>query len=196
MELGLLLVLVVLAVTAVRLNDLLAAVAVLGVYSLAMALLWCRMNALDVGFTEAAVGAGISTVLMLAAVRRVGRHEGPAPAAAATLTRPERVAPRLAPLLAVALVSAALLYGARDMPRTGDPEAPAHRAGTVAQHYLEHAIEDSGSPNVVTPVLGDYRGYDTMGETTVIFIAALAVVLLLRHAGRWPRGPRYGGDQP
>jgi multicomponent Na+:H+ antiporter subunit B len=147
-----------------------------------MALLWCRMNALDVGFTEAAVGAGISTVLMLAAVRRVGRHESGGGRRSG-----------VAPALAVALVAGALLYGARDMPRVGDPGAPAHRAGTVAQHYLAHSMEDSGSPNVVTPVLGDYRGYDTMGETTVIFIAALAVVLLLRQAGRWPRGPRWKG---
>lgn len=198
-------ILVALALAAVRLKDLLGAAAVLGAYSLLMALLWCRMNALDVGFTEAAVGAGVSTVLLLAAVNRVGRREqGPgvspllkpalwrlAEHRAALAERPDRplLSARTMALLVVGLTAAALLYGARDMPRIGDPAAPANRAGSVAQYYLRHAPADTGAANVVTPVLGDYRGYDTMGETIVIFTAALCVVLVLRQAGRW-RGPK------
>ena len=69
--------LILLAVAAIRSRDLLGATAITGAYSLMMALLWVRMNAVDVAFTEAAVGAGISTVLMLAAISRVGRMEKP-----------------------------------------------------------------------------------------------------------------------
>lgn len=201
-------ILVTLALAAVRMRDLLGATAALGAYSLLMALLWCRMNALDVGFTEAAVGAGISTVLMLAAVNRIGRRElgaGFSPLLRSPLRRmrerqtalAERgdrpfFSARVAALGVVALVTAALLYGARDMPAIGDADSPANRAGSVAQHYLENATKDTGAANVVTPVLGDYRGYDTMGETIVIFTAALCVVLLLRQAGRW-RGPEEEG---
>jgi multicomponent Na+:H+ antiporter subunit B len=166
---------------------------VLGAYSLMMALLWCQMNALDVAFTEAAVGAGISTVLMLAAIRRIGRTDGGA--TAGPLLKPAlrsmrdvqrergalgaRVA-RLGALLVCALVAGALLYGTRDMPRVGEAESKANAHPGVAQHYLEESGHEVGPANVVTSVLGDYRGYDTMGETVVIFTAALCVMMLLR----------------
>ena len=80
----LLAILVGLAIAAIRLRDLLGAAATLGAYSLVMAILWCRMNAVDVAFTEAAVGAGISTVLLLAAISRIGRHERRTPASRET----------------------------------------------------------------------------------------------------------------
>jgi multicomponent Na+:H+ antiporter subunit B len=199
-------ILVGLAVAAVRLRDLLGATAVLGAYSLMMALLWCEMNALDVGFTEAAVGAGISTVLLLAAISRIGRRESARPHGhlikpalwsmrelrlrlAAEDARPRRTA-RLGALLVCALVAAALLYGTRHMPQVGDANSPANASWKVAQHYLNESKKEVGPPNVVTSVLGDYRGYDTMGETVVIFTAALCVLLLLRQA----RGGRRRGD--
>jgi multicomponent Na+:H+ antiporter subunit B len=187
-----------LAVAAVRLRDLLGATSVLGAYSLMMAVLWCQMNALDVAFTEAAVGAGISTVLMLAALGRIGRREqgsvfGPmfyrpllsmrVRHAHQTEGRPRLGGPAGAAVLCV-LVGAALLYGTRDMPRVGDASSPANTRKEVAEHYLQRSGEEVGPPNTVTSVLGDYRGYDTMGETTVIFTAALSVLLLLRHLGR------------
>lgn len=197
-------ILVGLAIAAVHLRDLLGATAVLGAYSLMMALLWCEMSALDVGFTEAAVGAGISTVLLLAAIGRIGRRESERPLGplfkpalrsmrelrlrlAAESARPRRTA-RLGALAVCALVAAALLYGTRDMPRVGDGNSPANAHPHVAQHYLTKSGEEVGPPNVVTSVLGDYRGYDTMGETVVIFTAALCVLLLLRQArGGWRR---------
>jgi multicomponent Na+:H+ antiporter subunit B len=116
---------------------------------------------------------------MLAAVARVGRHERREHPRRAAAT-PPRVREVLA-LFAMAAAAAALLYGARDMPRVGDAQAPANRNPDVAQYYLEHGPEEGGrAENVVTSVLADYRGYDTLGETTVIFTAALCVVLLLR----------------
>jgi multicomponent Na+:H+ antiporter subunit B len=68
------------------------------------------------------------------------------------------------------------------MPPFGDPANPIHHH--VAPHYLEESEHEIGIPNVVTSVLASYRGYDTMGETTVIFAAAVGVLLLLA------RGPR------
>lgn len=202
--------LVGLALAAVRLRDLLGATAVLGAYSLVMALLWCSMNALDVAFTEAAVGAGISTVLMLAAIVRVGRRErgagyGPMiKPALHTITerdellqrrggRPSRLV-RASSLLACMVVAAMLVYGAQGMPEVGDPNSPANSNPEVARRYLEKSPNtdandghgEVGPANIVTAVLGDYRGYDTMGETVVIFTAALCVALVLRQS-RPPR---------
>jgi len=180
MDLLILLILAVLAIGAVYLRDLLGATAVLGAYSLMMAVLWCRMNAVDVAFTEAAVGAGISTVLLLAAISRIGRHEKLPTRLIAG--RPSPFLSRFGALLVCLVTAAALLYGAQDMPEVGSPVSPAYTHPAVAHHYLEESGHEVGPPNVVTSVLGDYRGYDTMGETVVIFTAALCVILLLREA--------------
>lgn len=81
-------------------------------------------------------------------------------------------------LLVGLLVGAALVYGSLDMPKWGDPNSPA--ATHVSPYYLQHSIEHTATPNVVTSVLADYRGYDTLGETTVVFTAGMACILLLR----------------
>ena len=78
------------------------------------------------------------------------------------------------------LVGAALIYGTLDMPKWGDPNSPA--STHVSPYYLRHSLEHTATPNVVTSVLADYRGYDTLGETTVIFTAGMACLLLLRRA--------------
>jgi multicomponent Na+:H+ antiporter subunit B len=184
-----------LSIAAVRVRDLLAATAMLGAYSLMMAVLWCQMNALDVAFTEAAVGAGISTVLMLAALLRVGSDESKAERGpilrSPLLTMQDRVSGAterqarwrsVGGVVVCLMVGAALFYGTADMPPVGDASSPANTHPQVAEHYLNKSKEEVGPPNVVTSVLGDYRGYDTMGETCVIFTAALCVLMLLRLA--------------
>ena len=84
-------------------------------------------------------------------------------------------------LMTALLVGAALIYGTLDMPKWGDPQSPA--STHVSPYYLNHSLEDTATPNVVTSVLADYRGYDTFGETVVIFTAGMACILLLK-AGR------------
>ena len=123
------------------------------------------MDAVDVAFTEAAVGAGISTVLFLGALGLTTSNE----------TRP--VSHRLSGLAVVTATGLLLAYGTLDMPAYGDPSAPIHRH--VAPHYLEDSPEEIGIPNVVTSVLASYRGYDTFGETTVVLTAAVGAILLL-----------------
>jgi multicomponent Na+:H+ antiporter subunit B len=81
-------------------------------------------------------------------------------------------------LLAGLLVGAALIYGALDMPKWADPNSPA--ATHVSPYYLQHSIEHTATPNVVTSVLADNRGYDTLGETTVVFTSGMAFLLLLK----------------
>jgi len=85
---------------------------------------------------------------------------------------------RILSLIAGILVGAALIYGSLDMPKWGDPHSPA--ATHVSPYYLHHSIEHMATPNVVTSVLADYRGYDTLGETTVVFTAGMACLLLLK----------------
>jgi multicomponent Na+:H+ antiporter subunit B len=72
-----------------------------------------------------------------------------------------------------------LIYGALDMPRWGDPGSPA--SVNVSPRYIEQAFEETAVPNIVTAVLADYRGYDTLGETTVIFAAGICCLLILKR---------------
>ncbi|HJN73745.1 MAG TPA: DUF4040 domain-containing protein [Myxococcota bacterium] len=163
--------LLAMAVAVARLTDLYAAAMLTGIFSLLSAGLFTLMDAVDVAYTEAAVGAGISTVLFLGTLSLTDRKERQQPF-------------RIAPLLVVILTGATLMYGTLDMPAYGDPEAPVHQH--VGPDYIEKAPHDfEGIPNVVTPILGSWRGYDTLGETTVIFTAAVGVMLLLGRRRRW-----------
>ncbi|MBT8375004.1 MAG: hypothetical protein KJN80_08855 [Deltaproteobacteria bacterium] len=86
---------------------------------------------------------------------------------------------RIANLFVVIITGMVLIYGTMDMPDWGDPDSPASRH--VSPRYISDAIEKTATPNIVTAVLADYRGYDTLGETTVIFSAGMACILLLRR---------------
>jgi len=91
---------------------------------------------------------------------------------------------RLAPLAVVVVTGAALIYATLDMPRFGDPEAPANTH--VVPRYLHRSATEVGAPNVVTSVLASYRGYDTLGEVAVIFTAGIGVLMLLGKRRRKP----------
>jgi multicomponent Na+:H+ antiporter subunit B len=84
------------------------------------------------------------------------------------------------PAFIVTLITGAVLvYGTLDMPPWGDPASPASLH--VSPRYIQKAVEETATPNIVTAVLGDYRGYDTMGETAVIFSAGVACLFLLKR---------------
>ena len=164
----------------VRLRNLFAVVMLGGIYSLLAAALLVVLDAVDVAFTEAAVGAGISTVLALGAL---------------SLTTSEEKEDRHSPLYSTVVVfvvlvtGAALIFGSLDMPLYGDPAAPIHQH--VADLYIAEAESKTGIPNIVTAVLASYRGFDTLGEVMVIFTAGIGVLLVF-SAARKPRGGKGG----
>lgn len=158
--------LVLTAIVTVRLHDLLASAAILGIFSLLMALLYLLMDAPDVALTESAVGAGISTVLFLLALTFTPRMEKQMPPQQSTIA-----------LLIVVIVGAALLYAIEGLPPYGAVDAPAHQNTTP--YYLENMPSDIDIPNLVTSILASYRGFDTMGEVGVIFTAGIGMAALL-----------------
>lgn len=87
-------------------------------------------------------------------------------------------------LITVVLCGAMLLFGTADFPGWGDPQSPA--SSHVSPYYIEKSIPQTSVPNIVTAVLADYRGYDTMFETTVIFTAGIACFFLLRIQRKEP----------
>ena len=155
------------AVTVAPIRDLWAAIMFTGIYSFLSASWMLILDAPDVSFTEAAVGAGISTVLLLSTLALTGKKE-----------RKSTSSP-LIPLLVVTITGAALVYGTLDMPHIGDPNAPIHQHPSPT--FMERSQADMhGLPNVVTAILASYRGYDTLGETTVVLTAGIAVLMILR----------------
>ena len=97
------------------------------------------------------------------------------------------------PLLVVLITGSVLVYGTLDMPPFGDPDNPVHHH--VAPHYLEESEHEIGISNVVTSVLASYRGYDTMGETTVIFTAMVGVLLLMGGIRKRGAKPEEAGEE-
>lgn len=151
----------------------LAAIMVFGAFSLVCAGLFLVMGAPDVAFTEAAVGAGVTALLMLSALRRCGNDHCPSS---------RRSGLDIGALLLTGLTGAALLWGTHDLPAVGLADNPVHLH--VAPRYLQSSFEEIGIPNVVTSVLASYRGFDTFGEVVVVFTAGLGVWLLLGSGKR------------
>ena len=164
-DIALLALLALTALAVLRLRNLFAAVILTGIYSLLSAGLFVVMDAPDVAFTESAVGVGVATVLMLAALTLVGHEE-----------RPQKRT-KLLPLAVVIVTGIILVYGMLDVPPYGNPDNPVQQH--VVPRYLVESREEIDVDNVVSAVLASYRGFDTMGETTVVFAAGVGVLLLL-----------------
>lgn len=169
--------LLVTAVAIVVTPNLFVAVMLMSIFSLLMAATFFILDAADVALTEAAIGAGMSTILFLGALALIGEHEAR-----------RRRRPWL-PLAVIGLTAFTLIYATFDKPRLGDPAAPVHQH--VAPWYLDQTPELMGMSNVVTAVLAGFRAYDTLGEVLVILTAGLGVLLILaeRRAGRHPDRP-------
>jgi len=166
--------LAVVTVGIVRLRNLFAVVILAAAYSFLMASVLLVLDAVDVAMTEAAVGAGISTVLFLGVLALTKMEE----------SRPAHTP--LLPLFVAAVTAAVLVYGTYDLPPFGAADTPVHLH--VGYYYLENSIAQTGVPNVVTAVLASYRGFDTLGEVVVIFTAGIGVLMLL--TGRRRRGKK------
>jgi multicomponent Na+:H+ antiporter subunit B len=171
--------LAVVTVAIVRQRSLFGVVILASIYSFVIASVMMVLDAVDVAMTEASVGAGVSTVILLATLHLIRATES------ASVRR------RLLPLFVTVVTGAVLVWGTLILPPFGTPDAPIHKH--VAPRYLEDSIKETNVPNVVTSVLADYRGFDTLGETTVIFTAGIGVMLLLRASRRRDRGD--GGEE-
>ena len=176
LNIALLLMLLVCGVAIARTRSLMAAILLMSVYSLVSAVWLVVMDAADVAFTEAVVGAGVSTIVLLGATLlargRTERHDW-------------RM--QVVPGVAATGVGVLLVYAATGLPGFGDAASPAN--AHVGRAYLEQTSQDIGVPNMVTAVLASYRGFDTLGEAVVIFAAGVGVALLLGFGPRAQLAP-------
>ncbi|HEX5008675.1 MAG TPA: DUF4040 domain-containing protein [Hyphomonadaceae bacterium] len=186
-DIALLSMLIVIAVAISVTRSLLAAILLMSVYSLIVATWFVVLDAPDVAFTEAVVGAGVSTIVLLGATL-LARVEA----------EKRNWKTIVVPLMIAAGTGAILVYAATGLPDFGDAGSPANQH--VGRGYLQTTPGDIGVPNVVTAVLASYRGFDTLGETVVIFAAGIGVVLMLGFgerslAGRDPVVSPRNGDR-
>lgn len=162
--------LAIVTIAIVRQRNLFGVVILAGIYSFLMASIMLVLDAVDVAMTEASVGAGVSTVFFLGALHLTKSLE----------QRPHHSA--ALPLIVSLGVGFALVWGTVGLPPFGTADAPIHQH--VVPKYLADSVKETMVPNVVTSVLASYRGFDTLGETTVVFTAAMGVMLLLRGRRR------------
>jgi multicomponent Na+:H+ antiporter subunit B len=160
---------VVVAALVALARDVLTTVVVFAAYSLGLAALWVIYRAPDVGLTEAAVGAGVTTALFLLAISRTVR-----PATDEGLVDRRSVRPRS--VVVALVVTVGLLSTVPALPAVGASDTAAF--GPVAEYYLTDAA-DRGVDNAVTAVLVVYRGFDTFGEVAVVFTACVAALAVL-----------------
>lgn len=155
-------------------RNLFATTMLTGIYSLLCASLFVCLDAVDVAFTEAAVGAGIATILFLGTLALTSFEEK------------TEIKVSVPGLLIVLVAGGLLVYGVTDIPSFGQADNPVQTY--LADKYIHESATEIGIPNLVTSILASYRGYDTLGETTVIFTAGIGVLMLLGRG----KGKRKG----
>jgi multisubunit Na+/H+ antiporter MnhB subunit len=157
------------ALAAVVVRDLFAAIVIFIVYGVFVAIAWVRLDAVDVALAEAAIGAGLTGILLVGAGARVAAGLAKTAAVAGLVRR--RLAGGLRFVLC-GLLAAALAAVALDVPRV------AEGLGDI----VDARLVDSGVGNPVTAVLLNFRSYDTLLETVVLLIALVGVWSLTADA--------------
>ncbi|QUO47119.1 MULTISPECIES: DUF4040 domain-containing protein [Halorubrum] len=152
-------------------RDVLAAVIIFGAYSLGMAALYTFYRAPDVAMTEAAISAGVTTVLLLLTLAKTTRldHE----AAFESVNLPAAGA--------AGLLFAGLMLTMGDIPAVGSEDAPIWSNPDVSQWYIAETYAETGVENTVMAVLAAFRGFDTFGEAVVVFAAGIAALIVLHR---------------
>ncbi len=154
------------AISLLKTRSVIFTVILTSAYSLVAALMFITLDAVDVAFTEASVGAGISTILFLSAMAYLPKEEE------------QNLNSQFFPAISCIVLGAILIWCSYDLPEIGIASAPIHLH--IVPDYILGSKNDIGIPNIVTSILASYRGYDTFGETIVVFTAGIAVLALLK----------------
>lgn len=162
-------ILVILSIILIKLifcNSLLETIIINSVVSLFISLSYLLMDAPDVAMTEVALGACLSSCVFLSFLNRLPKSQK------SNLKKTRLITSSIICLLFILVVSLAGV----DLPIYGaiDSEVQNH----LSKYYIENTKTDIGIPSFVAAILASYRGYDTLGETAVILIAGISVLLL------------------
>ena len=168
-ELYILLILMIIgSVVALEVKDLLSSVVALGAVGLGLCLTFLVLKAPDVAITQLVV-----EILSLIILIRVTLKKGLAMVANGGWVFPSVIGMGFGVVL---LLVAFQCFP--DLPKFGEPML------RVSQYYLDEGLKQTGATNLVTSVILDFRAFDTLGEVTVLFAAALGVLSVVRTVGR------------
>ncbi len=184
---GLLVFLVICAISVSLTKRLLTSIIIFMSYSGVMSIIWLMLESPDLAITEAAVGAGVSSILFFVTLKKIHAVENEA-----DVKKPQDIlemekhiemkvykkAYKAAAFIICISLIIILLAVVAALPRFGSAENPA--SNEVVDRYIEAGLQETGAVNVVAGMILDYRAFDTFGESCVLFIAATCVMVLLR----------------
>ncbi len=165
----LLIMMIIGAIIALEIRDLLSSVVSIGAVGVILALAFLLLQAPDLAIVQLVVEILALIILIRATVTRDDTR---------TLTWQRRVFVESVAAVGILIFLYFGYLAIKQLPVFGEPIMK------VAKHYLENALTETGAANIVASIILDYRGYDTLGEATVLFTAVIGVLAVMRKVGR------------
>ena len=183
LELGLVVFVIIGALFAATVRDLVGSIVTFAGLTLGVAVIWVLLAAPDVALIEAAVGAGVTSVLFMITLVKTSGSRSAEEEDEKGIFR----SINLPALLVVGGLAIPLGYAFLSLDPVGSATAPAvsatfaDGAQTPYGYYIEQTVPETGFPNSVVAVLVVYRGLDTLGELIVAFAAAVSILVVLNR---------------
>lgn len=160
------------AIVAVEVNDLLSSIVVLGTVGLGLSLAFLVLKAPDLAIVQLVVEILALIILIRATIKRE-----------TTLSKISMGFPVIfVSLVFIGLFLIFAYYSLKELPQFGYPIM------RVAENYIEKGVSETGATNLVSAIILNFRAYDTLGETTVLFTAIIGALAVLRRIGRKKSG--------
>jgi multisubunit Na+/H+ antiporter MnhB subunit len=163
------------AVVAIEIKDLLSAAVSLGIVGFSVAIMFMLLQAPDLAIVQIVVET-LTVVFFAAVILRTTNVDS----TAAGRFKTELVVPTVVYVVTGVMFLVLAASVLRELPPLGSPTM------LVATEYIMQGMERTGAANIVAAIILDYRGYDTLGEATVLFTAVVGVLTIMRRSGRKP----------
>ena len=176
MELALiaLIVLMVLgAIVALESRDLLSSIISLGIIGFALTIIFLMLRAPDLAIVQIIIET-VTLVILIYAVQKTTRKD---------VAEKYQLSDKIMALIGVAFVVVFIVVAVRTfqmLPAFGTPHL------RMSEYYLVNGCSMTGAANLVAAIILDFRGYDTLGEATVLFASVMGVATILRKTGKKP----------
>ena len=178
---SLLIFMIVAALNALETKDLLSSVISLSAVGFGLSVAFLVMGAPDIAIVQIVVE--ILSLIIL--IRATVRHD------LTTIAEGRELFGLLSSLVLLFIVFIFGLEACRAISPFGKPVMDAVTL-SPSRHYLQHGLGETGAANIVTSVILDYRGYDTLGEATVLFVSILGALAILRTRPLKRKGKKNG----
>ncbi len=156
------------AIVAVQIEDLLSSVIAVGAVGLGLSMAFLILKAPDLAITQLVVEILCLIILIRATINKD-----------LPIVRDGRwLFNTVSTLLFIGLFLVCAYFAFKDLPKLGQPIM------RVAQEYIDKGLEKTGATNIVASIILDFRGYDTLGEATILFTAVIGVLVIARRVGR------------